>query len=331
MGNEDFLNYCYENILGRSPGEKEKYNWLKEIEKKRISREKLVDLFLKSSEFLTIRRNKEFVAPGHYYSAVPSLEERMNYIRREQKLVKEIPGIDLSLGDQKDLLQKFVMYHNECPFPDDKSADFRYFFRNPSYSYSDGLVLYSMIRHFKPKRIIEIGSGYSSCCMLDTSDNHFKGKIDLTFIEPYPDLVNSLIRKGDKKHKIMASKIQEVSVSVFEELEQNDICFVDSTHVSKLDSDVNHIFFEILPSLKKGVLIHFHDIFWPFDYPKDWIQGGKAWNEAYMLRTFLQFNQSFKVELFTRCMHEFEGEFIKANLPRYMLNKGGNIWLRKIN
>ena len=130
-----------------------------------------------------------------------------------------------------------------------------------------------------------MGSGYSSCVILDTNELFFNNNISCIFIEPYPQLQESLLKENDKdKIEIIPKRLQDVEVSKFSSLSSGDILFVDSTHVSKVDSDVNYIFFEILPSLTNGVYIHFHDIFYPFEYPKEWIYEGRAWNENYILR-----------------------------------------------
>jgi len=136
-----------------------------------------------------------------------------------------------------------------------------------------------MIRHLSPKRFIEVGSGYSSCVVLDINELFFDNRISLTFIEPHTELLFSLIKESDKEtSKIIPTDLQDVGLEVLSELCPEDILFIDSTHVSKIGSDVNHIFFEILPRLARGVYIHFHDVFYPFEYPKEWIYEGRAWN-----------------------------------------------------
>ena len=104
---------------------------------------------------------------------------------------------------------------------------------------------------------------------------------------------------------------------------------MDSSHVSKLGSDVNKIFFQILPMLEGGVFVHFHDIFWPFEYPKDWVRDGFAWNEAYLLRAFLQYNESFEVVLFSSFLHTAYRSWIEEHMPRYWEHPGANLWIRK--
>jgi len=106
--------------------------------------------------------------------------------------------------------------------------------------------------------------------------------------------------------------------------------FVDSSHVSKIGSDVNRIVFDILPILKPGVLVHFHDVLWPFEYPLQWIMEGKAWNEAYLLRAFLQYNSHFEIVLLNSFVGNVFKEFMEANMPTFLKEPGGSLWLRKV-
>ena len=116
----------------------------------------------------------------------------------------------------------------------------------------------------------------------------------------------------------------------FEALEEV-ILFVDSTHVAKVGSDVNHLFSEVLPILKPGVLVHIHDIFYPFEYPKSWIYEGRNWSEVYLLRAFLQFNECFKIVLFNTFLEHFHRDFFLRNMPLCLKNEGGSIWLKRTN
>lgn len=126
-----------------------------------------------------------------------------------------------------------------------------------------------MIRAKKPRRINEIGSGYSSAVTLDTNELYFSNQIHCTFIEPYPErLLNLLSAEDIARNVLVTTRLQDVEIETFPELARGDFLFIDSTHVSKLGSDVNRIFFEIMPKLNEGVFIHFHDIFYPFEYPK---------------------------------------------------------------
>jgi predicted O-methyltransferase YrrM len=282
-------------------------------------------------ENLNFKNNSLFPA-GHFYSTIISVEEvkkRQNEIWRKAN-VDGIYGIDLNTQDQIDLVNDLSKFYEELPFTATKQAHLRYYFENEYYSYTDGIVLYSMIRHFKPKRIIEVGSGYSSAIMLDTNELFFNNEINLTFIEPYPERLYSLLKESDKKSsEIIVSDLQLVPLEHFEKLNSGDILFIDSTHVVKTGSDVNYILFEILPKLNKGVLIHFHDVFYPFEYPKDWVFKGFNWNEDYFLKAFLMYNNKFKVKLFSEYLHMHHKEAFQK-MPITYKNTGGNLWLEKI-
>ena len=329
LSNEELVDFCYQSILRRAPDKEGRKYFLEAINKRKIGKEELLMQFLTSEEYRNKAGSREFVPPGHYYSAVPSLQEREAFVCTSS-LNDRTLGLDLNKDGQLEILNEFEKYYKECPFPERKSESFRFYFDNPAYSYTDALTLYSMIRKFQPKKIVEIGSGFSSAAMLDTNDTFYDGKIDLTFIEPYPELLKSLLRPNDKKHEIIGNRLQDVGLDAFLELNENDILFVDSTHVSKLNSDVNKIIFDILPPLKKGVVIHFHDIFWPFEYPKQWIEEGRAWNEAYILRAFLEFNSSFKIIFFASYLHQHVRNVFADKMPLYLKNPGGNIWIRKV-
>lgn len=155
-----------------------------------------------------------------------------------------------------------------------------------------------MMRRARPARVIEVGSGFSSLAMLDTNERFFDGAVELTFIEPNAERLLSQLRPGDERRaEIITSPVQEVDLSGFERLSAGDILFIDSSHVAKVGSDVNHLVFSVLPRLAPGVLVHFHDVPYPFEYPEDWIHYGFAWNEAYLLRALLQFNSAFRIVL----------------------------------
>ena len=215
------------------------------------------------------------------------------------------------------------------PFKDEKSENQRYCFINDAYSYTDAIILYSFIRHFKPKQIIEIGSGHSSAVMLDTRET-FVNDINLTFIEPYPKRLYRLFKDNDRDNcNVLAKKVQNVPINEFQKLQRNDILFIDSSHVSKTGSDVNYEIFKILPTLNSGVIIHFHDVFYPFEYPKSWVSEGRNWNEDYLLRAFLSYNDQFEIVLFSHFIHQHHKAAFKEMTLTYK-NTGGNLWIRKI-
>ena len=285
------------------------------------------------SSQLTKHQNEyqTWVPPGHFYSPIASMDDVR---QREKEIFELVPrtlqGIDLNELGQLSLLEEFKNYYLDHPFKAEQQDNLRYCFENPSYSYSDALFLYCMIRHVRPKRFVEVGSGYSSCVTLDTNELFFDNTIACTFIDPYPQLLKSLVRPDEcDRIKILPDKLQGMDLSLFKELSAGDILFIDSTHISKVDSDVNYIFFKILPILQSGVYIHFHDIFYPFEYPKKWIYEGRSWTECYLLRGFLSYNSDFEICAFNTFLEYFHADWFDFNMPLCMKNKGGSIWLRK--
>ncbi len=282
------------------------------------------------NQYLKFKKNS-WVPAGHFYSPLVLIDEVK---KRESEIwniknKEEIKGIDLRTEEQIQLLKSFTQFYEEIPFKATYQTNVRYQFENGYYSYSDGITLYSMIRYFKPKKIIEIGSGFSSAVMLDTNDLFFDNQIHLTFIEPFPDRLISIMKENDKvTTTVIKSDVQKVSIDNFEKLDAGDILFVDSTHVAKTGSDVNYILFEVLPSLKSGVLIHFHDVFYPFEYPKEWVYEGRSWNEDYFLKAFLMYNDKFEIKLFTDYIHKHHRMAFKE-MPLAYKNTGANFWILK--
>jgi predicted O-methyltransferase YrrM len=314
------MESLFSNIFQRTPIFKKQLLQIEElkIELEHLKRDK--------------NRYMTWVPPGHYYSPIPSLEEiKLKDKEIFDNIPRELPGINLNESAQVDLFHQFQQYYHELPFSDHKKEELRYFFENPAYSYSDAIILYCMIRYAQPKKIIEVGSGYSSCLTLDVNELYFHEKISCTFIEPYPELLLSLIKDSDKeKIELIPSKLQDIELEKFSELAAGDILFIDSTHVSKFNSDVNYILFKILPYINSGVYIHFHDIFYPFEYPKGWIYEGRAWNEDYILRAFLAYNDSFKIVFFNTFLEYFYKDMFISKMPLCMKNIGGSLWIQKL-
>ncbi len=272
-----------------------------------------------------------FVPAGHFYSPIPDPE----YVHQHRAEIfdqdpESIPGIDLAASNQIELVKSLAAYYDEMPFPDQQQPGSRYYFDNTFFGHGSSIVLYSIMRHFRPKRIVEVGSGFSSAAMLDVNDRFFDGNIQFTFIEPFPDRLLSLLSQEDQqKQKVVQEIVQDVPRSVFSELESNDILFIDSSHVAKIGSDVVLLLTEILPTLANGVIVHIHDMFWPFEYPENWIREGRAWNELYFVKAFLQFNNSFEILLFNSYLGIQQKELMQECLPRFVPDGGSSLWLRK--
>jgi len=277
--------------------------------------------------WISLYESDSAFAPGGFYSPIPSIME-IEEFNFDNLQTKKLLGIDLNDEEQISLLNSFETFYKDLPFTDEKSEGLRYYYKNDFYGYSDAILLYCMIRHLKPKKIIEVGSGFSSSVTLDTNEKFMGKSINCVFIEPYPARLESLL-KNDDNVTIHKKWLQEIPIEIFGELNKNDILFIDSTHVSKFNSDVNYVLHEILPVLAHGVHIHFHDVIYPFEYPKKWLLEGRAWNEQYILRAFLEYNNDFKIVLFNTYLQEKYMEKIVNRFPLLYKNTGASIWIKK--
>jgi predicted O-methyltransferase YrrM len=272
---------------------------------------------------------------GHYYSPLPSIRD----VRRERERIfdrslRELPGVEIDDAGQLALLEELASLYPDQPFTERPDPANRYHLNNSWFAAADGLFLHLMVRHARPRRVVEVGSGFSSLVLLDTNQRFFEGAIRLTFIEPNSERLLSRLRPGDESRaEIVEQPVQAADPHLFEELRAGDILFIDSSHVSKVGSDVNHLLFSVLPKLAPGVLVHFHDVPYPFEYPEDWIGYGFAWNEAYMLRAFLQFNSDFRIRLWSSYVTRFHSDFLRVRMPLCagtpQFGVGGSLWLER--
>jgi hypothetical protein len=268
--------------------------------------------------------------PGHFYSPIPDLDQvRAREADIFDRSCPDVPGIDLHVRGQLALLPAFAALYAEQPFSDEPADGLRYGFANPYFGYGDGLAFYAMLRHLEPARLVEVGSGWSSALALDVNDRFLDGHMQCTFLEPYPDRLYGLVREGDRgRARIVESPLHEVPDDVFGDLEAGDLLFIDSTHVSRVGSDVNRLFLEVIPALPAGVHIHVHDIFWPFEYPEAWVFEGRAWNENYLLRALLVHNDRLGVTWFNDYLGRFHSDAVEKSMPLWRHNPGGSIYLR---
>lgn len=265
--------------------------------------------------------------PGHFYSPIPDWDEVARDAGRVFRATRALPGIDLRENEQVTLLRELSAHYPELPYG--KLAGLRYRFGNPNFGHGDAIVLYSMIRHLRPRRIVEVGSGYSSAVILDTNALFLQGAAACTFVDPAPQLLESLLQPDDRA-RVLGVRVQDAPEEIFTSLEANDVFFVDSSHVLKTGSDVQHILFEILPRLRSGVYVHFHDVFYPFEYPRSWVCDlGFAWNEIYAVHAFLQYNTAFEIVFFNSFLAATHEELFRAAMPLFLANPGGSLWLRR--
>ena len=280
---------------------------------------------------LKAKKESPFAPPGNPYSPIPGAGD---IDRAIEALANSTPleGVDFNDEGQMDLLGRLASHVNQLPFPVEPDGEFRYGYSNPAYSYGDAVPLFCMLMETKPRRIIEMGCGFSSCLLLDTNDRFFNNGMELTFIDPYPQRFVSLLKPGEvSRLNIVEKKLQDVELDVFRTLEKGDVLFIDSSHVAKTGSDVRHLFARILPILATGVIIHFHDMFGGFEYPEDWLREGRAWNEQYFMLSFLQYNGAFRIKLFTDYMRKRVPKWFAANMEPCLRGPSANLWLERIS
>jgi predicted O-methyltransferase YrrM len=271
-----------------------------------------------------------FAPPGHFYSPLLSSDEIADGFKHGA-FGPPFGGIDLNEAGQFARLERFARYYPEQPFPEQPAVGRRFHLDNPSYGHHDALMLYGMLREARPKRIIEVGSGFSSAAMLDLNDHALGGNVRFTFIDPDMARLRPLLREGDRERvELVEKRVQEVPVETFTVLAGNDVLFIDSSHVSKFGSDVNRLMFDVLPVLAPGVLIHIHDIAGNLEYPRDWLEQGRAWNEQYVLRAFLMHNVAYRIELFSSWLQNTHYEWLREKMPMVARGGGGQMWLRKL-
>jgi hypothetical protein len=265
---------------------------------------------------------------GHFYSPIPSAADVAHGLATADDA---LPGVDLNLEAQKAFLAELEGVYPRLKFPDRKIPGRRYYYQNGSFGALDAVCLAAAAQRFAPQRIIEVGSGHSSAAMLDLRDDALLGgACELTFIDPDFSRLAELVWPGDlARVTLVTAKVQDAGLDRFRALQAGDILFIDSSHVSKIGSDVNHVLFQILPILNSGVVIHVHDVFAAFEYPREWLQEGRHWNEQYLMRAFLMYNSAFEVQFLSGYMFNHFNARFRANLPATIVTGGGQLWLRK--
>jgi len=243
---------------------------------------------------------KIFMAVGvlpirdHYYQ--PMINPK-KYLQKPLNDPRVLPGIEWNIEEQLSLIGNFH-YQDELRLVPKEEKDAKalaFYYNNPSLCAADAEFLYNIIRHFKPRRVIEVGCGYSTRMAVraekkNEAENAENACLHIC-IEPYemPWLEKMEV-------EVMRSKVEDVPLATFSQLEAGDILFIDSSHIIRPQGDVLFEFLELLPTLKPGVLIHVHDVFSPRDYLEAWVVDQHIqWNEQYLLEAFLSFNDRFRI------------------------------------
>jgi predicted O-methyltransferase YrrM len=281
-----------------------------------------------------------FAPPGHYYSPIPSRQDVERWAAEKFAQPPEsLAGVDLNVAGQLAMLERLGPLTHYLIFDADPGGSTRYWWDNDGFSPGDATVLAAMIRHFRPRRIIEAGAGYSTAVMLDVAERYLPAPPEIACIDPEPQRLRSLLRGSETHLTVHETIVQHLPLSFFTALEANDILFIDSSHVLKLGSDVAFLFLGVLPRLAPGVVVHVHDIATSFEYPREWYDEGRSWNEAPALRAFLAFNRAFEIRYFCDYMNRFQREAVARNMPLSLRqpravpegNTAVSFWMQRTN
>jgi len=270
----------------------------------------------------------------HYYRPIPDTRE----LRQRKGLWEnksELVGIEMNESDQLIFARKvFPSFKEEYEFPRRETrVPYEFYLDNPQFGPVDAEVAYSMVRHFLPKKIIEIGSGYSTylmakACLLNKERSGVE--TELHAIDPYPR--GTLVQGFPGLSSFTQEKAENIELSFYSQLDKGDILFIDTTHIVTTGGEVNCLFLEVLPRLRSGVIVHIHDIFLPREYPRDWVlRMRRFYTEQYLLQAFLVYNQSFKVLWCASYMHFHYPQELEAVFPNYnhQLCWPSSFWMQK--
>ena len=271
------------------------------------------------------------VASVHYYQPIP--DTRVLPLSLWNR-VSDLPGVDIREEQQKQLLSEIVgRFKDEyTAIPEGASTqEFHYYLGNVAFEAVDAEMLFGLIRLLKPRRMYEIGSGFSTLLTADALRRNRVDGYSCRFIAIDPDASAELEAKLPRDVALWRVPVQEVSLDEFESLCENDILFIDSSHVCKIGSDVQFLFLEVLPRLRPGVVVHIHDIFLPLEYPRQWVlDEHRFWNEQYLLQTFLSFNTTFEVLWAGQWMHIKYPDLLMKAFPSYKAGvSAGSFWFRR--
>lgn len=279
-----------------------------------------------------------FAPPGHFYSPVTHPKANRRYLRSAH-FAAQTARVDAMLDIEAMVATWARIAPHIQHFPFERSPEFRYYGQNNQFEYFDASILSGLIADLNPERIIEIGAGFSSACIFDTIDRMKKPKLkSFTTIDPDLSRINKL--SPPPMAELIGQEVQSVPLDFFRKLDAGDVLFIDSSHVLKTGSDVHFEYLHILPALKSGVIVHIHDIFYPFEYPKGWsTMENRSWNEVYMVDMMLTHGNSFEIMFFNDAFVQKAADRVRVpgdmferfdgfdSRPMHRVN--GSLWLKK--
>lgn len=231
---------------------------------------------------------------GHFYSPVCHPGELAARRATLWPQAPDTPGIDLDIEGQRRLLRDvFPQLLAEFDYPAHTDDPQAFHVDNPQFQQADARGLFALLRHWRPRRVVEVGSGYSTLLIADVNRRFLDRAMDIAAIEPYPrDFLHGLPGLAT----LRVHGVQNTPDAVFDALADGDVLFIDSSHVLKTGSDLVHLLTRVLPRLRSGVRVHLHDVFLPDDYPPHWVLDlNRSWNEQYALQAILANGSRYRV------------------------------------
>lgn len=255
------------------------------------------------------------VIPVHYYSGQPNVVE-LEKTKSVWAKRSEMPGISIDMSQQAENVKAIC-----APYKDETLGNKTYHEGvakrfGPGFGYIEAQALHGVIRHYKPKKIVEVGSGVSTYCMiaaLDLNEQETGERTQITCVEPYP----SERLQHLERITLIPQKVQTAPLEVFTSLSAGDLLFIDSSHTVKTGGDVNYLFLEVLPRLAPGVIVHIHDINFPYDYLPDVLETFLSQSEVSLLRAYLIFNDKASIVFCMSQLHYDCPEVLAEVFPDY--------------
>lgn len=291
----------------------------------------LGSVWIKPEAYQLFQRHGFQVVRNHYYSALPdtgSFDERWWTSIPYQSAFARIQK-----ADTETIFSNILKWSQDLQsLP--REAQSGFYWNNDMFPPLDAIVLYGMLREYRPRQLVEIGSGLSTQIALMAAS---QSQTKITCIEPYP--APSLLALEPTLKALIKLPVQQAPMDVFTSLQAGDFLFIDTTHTVKLGSDVNYLIFNVLPQIKPGVYIHIHDIFLPYEYPKRWYDEISIfWNEQYLVLAYLLENPNIEILLPNYWLSHKYKEMLKERFVDFDIwgltnNLGGasgaSLWLRK--
>jgi Methyltransferase domain len=284
-----------------------------------------------AGDYEVVPRDRFDIVRRDYYSPIPDLSRLPEdvWVRRSR-----LGGVDVSVDSAIEFVEReLAPFIAELDVPaQDPGIPGEFFLNNTGFETVDAELLYAFVRAMRPARVVELGSGYTTllinlACRRNSDDG---AQTVHEAFDPYPrpHILGDELPAPSKLTPISAT---DVTLDVFSGLQAGDILFVDTTHTVKLASDVNFVILDVLPVLAPGVIVHFHDIFLPWEYPRQWFeQMGWYWAEQYLLQAFLAFNTTFEILVPAHALAREQPEWLAAAVPSFTPRAApGSMWIRR--